>query len=274
MAPTLEIFTIVLNGMPFIKEHLPIFSRLKAPWRWHIVEGVALPEKCTGWCQPALPADHNNWRSNDGTSEYLDSVASKNVLIYRAPGPWHGKLDMCNAPLVNISKGAVLHEIDVDEFWTPEQLETIYWLFTSQGAGRGWYYCDYYLGPDIHVTNRARPGNATDHAWIRTHRYAGQPWQAHEPPAIPFEGREAKHDETYGHFLEFKHFAYATEAQVRFKENYYRYANAVAQWRALQANTQWPVNPGYFLHWVHPQFGAIADKTDHFEKAISQIQNT
>lgn len=272
MKPTLEIFTIVLNGMPFIKEHLPIFNKLTIPWRWHVVEGVALPEKCTGWCRPALPTDHNNWRSNDGTSEYLDAIASDKVIVYRTPGPWHGKLDMCNVPLANISNGAVLHEIDVDEFWSSDQLHRVYELFANQGAGRGWYYCDYYLGPDVHVANRARPGNATDHAWIRTHRYAGSPWQAHEPPAIHFDGREAKHEETEKLGLEFKHFAYCTEAQLRFKENYYGYVDAVSQWKAFQ-NTTWPTNPGYFLRWVNPYFNAVADKTVHFEQVIHQIQN-
>ena len=267
----LEVLTIVLNGMPFIQEHLPIFSRLNVPWRWHIVEGVALPEKCTGWCQPAQPDDHRNWLSKDGTTEYLDSIKSEQVVVYRNPGPWHGKLDMCNAPLVNIAKDAVIHEVDVDEFWSHTQLEVIHDLFTAQSAGRGWYYCDYYLGPDLHVTNyRHYPAHHQGTTWIRTHRYNGQPWQAHEPPTMPFTGHELFNDQTEKLGLVFKHFAYSTPEQLRFKENYYRRPGSLGAWYALQANTRWPTRPGNFLNWVGPT--AVVDKTDHYSTVIKRLQ--
>ena len=38
----LTIFTIVLNGMPYIKRHMDEFTKLKIPWQWRIVEGVSL----------------------------------------------------------------------------------------------------------------------------------------------------------------------------------------------------------------------------------------
>lgn len=267
----LEIFTIVLNGMPFITEQLPIFSRLNVPWRWHVVEGVALPEKCTGWCQPVLPSDHKNWRSNDGTTEYLDSLKYENVFVYRTTGPWHGKLDMCNAPLINIRKGAVIHEVDVDEFWSREQLETIYHLFTLGDAGRGWYYSDCYYGPDIHVLDTEAYGERVGHSWIRTHRYTGAPWQAHEPPTIPFEGRDMKRVDTAKHGLIFKHFGYALEAQARFKENYYRQANNVDYWQRLQANTAWPAQLSqFFPYW--PGQNATLGKANLYTNVIKHLQ--
>ena len=40
-------FTIVLDGMPFITHHLPVFNRLSFDWEWRIVEGVELPDNCT-----------------------------------------------------------------------------------------------------------------------------------------------------------------------------------------------------------------------------------
>lgn len=269
----LEIFTIVLNGMPFIKEHLPIFNRLNIPWRWHIVEGVALPEKCTGWCQPVLPTDHNNWRSNDGTTEYLDSIKGDNVIVYRTDGPWHGKLDMCNAPLANIAPGAVLHELDVDEFWSHTQLETVHNLFTNYGAGKGWYYSDCYYGPDIHVVNTESYGDSIGHSWIRTHRYIGLPWQAHEPPSIPYEGRVLSRPEMASHGLIFAHFGYALEEQARFKENYYRQANNLFYWQRLQANTQWPIQlDRCFPYW--PGQHATLNKTEDYRAVIKRLQTT
>jgi len=45
----LTIFTIVLNGMPYIQRHLAEFQKLKIPWEWKIVEGVAEPLGCTRW---------------------------------------------------------------------------------------------------------------------------------------------------------------------------------------------------------------------------------
>jgi hypothetical protein len=273
----LDIFTIVLNGMPYIREHLPVFSRLRIPWRWHIVEGVAKPVGCGRWNSPVRPTDHQAWLSNDGTTEYLNSIQCDQVRLYRPPvAAWEGKLEMVNAPLTVpwccITPGSVLHEMDVDEFWTTRQLETIHELFTTGGAGRGWYWCDYYLGPTVHMANRSQPGNEPGHAWVRTHRYTGQPWTAHEPPVIPFEGREAKHAETESLGLVFKHFAYVTEAQIQFKENYYRYSGLVAQWKALQANTNWPVNPAAFLRHVQHCWGGLAEPTEHYLDAIKKVQ--
>ena len=265
--------TIVLNGMPFIKEHKAIFEQLKVPWRWHIVEGVALPLKCTGWCQHVLLTDHKNWLSNDGTTEYLDSITCDQIRVYRqaTPKPWAGKLDMCNAPLASICAGSVLHELDVDEFWSAPQLEKIHALFTEQNGGRGWYYCDYYLGPDIcMVDNKVYPAAQLGAIWVRTHRYAGQPWLAHEPPTMAFQGREVAHAETESLGLVFKHFAYCTPEQLRFKENYYRRPGALAAWNALQANSQWPAYPGLYLRWVGPN--AVVNKTEHYADTIRRLQ--
>jgi hypothetical protein len=267
----LEIFTIVLNGMPFIKEHLAIFSRLGIPWRWHVVEGVASPTKDTAWCQPVLDSDHHNWLSVDGTSEYLDSIASDKVRVYRRVGPWPGKVEMCNAPLRFIPAGSILHEMDVDEFWSHRQLEAVHALF-EQGAGRATYDCDYYLGPDVHVITRTMPANGLDFVWRRTHRITGKPWQAHEPPVIEFQGRDVGWQELNALGLVFKHFSYSTEAQVRFKENYYRCAGALDQWRCLQMNGMWPINPGQYLGWVNPLHGALVDKTEHFKSVIHRMQ--
>ena len=59
----LTIFTIVLNGKPFIDKQLPIFQQLTVPWRWHIVEGVSRPQECTSWCAEVQDRWHKNWLS-------------------------------------------------------------------------------------------------------------------------------------------------------------------------------------------------------------------
>lgn len=271
----LEIFTIVLNGMPFVKEHLAIFNKLKVPWRWHIVEGVASPIKDTNWCTSVLASDHSNWLSNDGTTEYLDSIASNQVLVYRkpAPAPWNGKVEMCNAILPNISQGAVLHEVDVDEFWTAEQLETIYDLAANYDYGRCWYYCDFYLGPDIHLTQLENGFTPTDYTWIRTHKYAGEPWMAHEPPVIKYIGRDLKHAQSVGcgkSGLVFKHFGYSVPAQIKFKENYYQRPGLMEAWLRMQSNKVWPSDACSFFNWA--RYPAKIDRTEPYTDVIKRYQ--
>lgn len=267
----LHIFTIVLNGMPFIREHKAIFDRLSIPWTWHVVEGVANPVHCTCWCAKVRDSDHRKWLSNDGTTEYLDSIAGEQVKVYRNNGkPWEGKMRMCNAPLVNIPVGSVLHEQDVDEFWTHRQLETIYKLFTEGGAGRAWYWCDYYLGPNLHMINREHPGNNPNEAWIRTWKRAAGEWSRHEPPSLPCRGREVKHAETEAMGLVFKHFAYTTEAQLRFKEHYYRYGGALSSWRNFQSNQTWPACPGDYFGWMGK--AGLVDHTEDMMATIRKMQ--
>lgn len=107
----LHVFTIVLNGFPFIRHHIEVFRRLKGPWHWHIVEGVAELVHDTAWSVELggrVDASlHQQGRSHDGTSGYLDQLAAAfpdNITIYRKPlGKfWNGKLEMVNAPLSNI----------------------------------------------------------------------------------------------------------------------------------------------------------------------------
>ncbi len=40
MATPIRFFTIVLNGMPFLRYHLPMLQKLTIPWEWHIAEGI------------------------------------------------------------------------------------------------------------------------------------------------------------------------------------------------------------------------------------------
>ena len=59
-----------------------------------------------------------------------------------------------------------------------------------------------------------------------------------------------RHAETEASDLVFQHFAYATEAQLAFKEVYYGYLWAVNQWRQLQAQIDFPVRLADYFNWV------------------------
>lgn len=274
----IHFFTIVLNGRPFIERHVEQFRRIGGPWHWHVVEGVSDLVHDTAWSVARggrVPHDlHRAGRSIDGTSEYLDRLAAEfpdNVTVYRKPPGrfWDGKIEMVNAPLANIHEPCLLWQVDADEMWTAEQAESVRRMFAERpDATAAFYLCHYFVGPDKVITSTNTYGNHTDYEWIRTWRFTpGCRWQAHEPPRLmkPTEDgwrdlaaiRPIMHDETVARGLVFQHFAYATETQLRFKESYYGYADAVAQWRRLQEAEAFPVLLRDYFGWVRD--GATVD---------------
>lgn len=264
-------FTIVLNGSPFIQRHIEQFRRIDGPWHWHIVEGVSELTHDTAWSLKRggrIPHDlHRAGRSTDGTSEYLDRLAAEfpdNVTVYRKPPGcfWDGKIEMVNAPLANIHEPCLLWQVDADEMWTTEQVHASRRMFAEHPlAGSAYYLCHYFVGPDRVITSHNTYGNHVAYEWIRTWRFTpGCRWKAHEPPQLlkPTEQgwcdlakvRPIMHDETVARGLVFQHYAYATEAQLRFKESYYGYADAVEQWRRLQRADSFPVMLRDYFAWV------------------------
>jgi glycosyltransferase involved in cell wall biosynthesis len=99
---------------------------------------------------------------------------------------------------------------------------------------------------------------------LRTWRYRPRDrWRAHEPPILVRRSRGRwidlgkqhpfLHDETEDAGAVFQHFAYATEAQVRFKETYYGYSGALEKWSKLREavrTSRGPVRLGDYLPWV------------------------
>jgi glycosyltransferase involved in cell wall biosynthesis len=255
----IHFFTIVLNGEPFIRYHADVFQRLTVPWHWHVVEGVAALTHDTAWSVAGgghiAASVHDQGRSNDGTSAYLDEVAGRfpeNVTIYRKPlGEfWDGKREMVNAPLPNITEPCLLWQVDNDELWTVEQILSVHDLFTRNPTRTAAYYwCWYYVGPEKIISTRYNYAQNPQQEWLRTWRYRpGAVWAAHEPPIlVAGEDDAAKRidiakvnpftqDETEQAGAVFHHFAYATEQQLSFKELYYGYKDARAQWLALQSH--------------------------------------
>lgn len=244
----IHFFTIVLDGMPWITHHLPIFNSLPdlVEWDWTIVQGVAAPVKDTSWCK------HIGARlSMDGTSEYLASIGNHpRVRVHSKPIWVGGKVSMCNLALQTMNDSGLLWEIDSDELWTMDQIvhvnsimEKPYWDFCR-------FRCRYFVGHNIVVDHI--PGTWTNNAsmWDRVWRFSpGMQFKTHEPPELVNQGKRmflGWEEEA----LWFQHYAYATEEQVRFKEKYYGYAGAVEGWKRLQKNTVWPVRLTYFFSWV------------------------
>jgi|GEM_PF-1020220 len=262
-----HLFTIVLNGEPFIRHHIEAFEKLTIPWHWHIVEGVADLVKDTAWSVPlggvVSNELHRNGLSNDGTTEYLDQLVARyptNVSLYRKPPgqTWSGKVEMCNAPLKNISGPCLLWQVDSDELWTHDQVERMRQLFIDNPEKTGAYtHCHYFVGPRKYVSDinswATRPLD-----WPRVWRFIpGMTWTSHEPATLTDSGgrdvlkiNPISRDQTLPHQLSFQHFSYATEKQVRFKEIYYGYKDGVSQWKELQ-KVSGKANPKQFLPWAH-----------------------
>lgn len=241
------LFTIVLDGMPYITWHLPMLNRLRLDWKWHIMEGVAENKHCTSWCKKIEPR-----LSNDGTKEYLDSISGHKRVVVHRKELWDGKIEMVNAPMDHITEKTLVIQVDVDEVWTAGQIEMIHQLMSANPKkNSAMFTCRYFFGPNILVTGKGYYGNRNGE-WMRAfvmqpgHRFA-----KHEPPVLQgVEMDPIQNSVTENHGLIFDHYAYAQRSQVAFKETYYGYNGAVEQWENLQRNTTWPVKLGRFLEWV------------------------
>src|SRR5437868_11428633 len=140
----LVVFTIVLDGEPFIEHHLPSVQELTIPWDWIVVEGAAGNTADTALCQPQEPR-----LSQDGTHEYL-SLLHGTIHHIWSEDLWPNKTYMCNAALACISEPCVLMQIDADEIWTAEQLEKIVGLFEENDRLESIKFaCRYFVGPDL-----------------------------------------------------------------------------------------------------------------------------
>ncbi len=268
----IHFFTIVLNGQPFIQYHLNILQQLPFKWHWHIIEGVADLKHDTAWSLEnggtIVDEFHNQGLSKDGTSEYLDEISQlypKNITIYRKPQGvfWDGKIEMVNAPLPNIKEECLLWQIDVDELWTIEQICTTRKLFLQHPEKTAaFYWCWYFVGENLIISTRNCYAEYPQAQWLRTWKFTpGDDWESHEPPNLVRKIAEDNiinvglinpflHDENEKNGLVFQHFAYILPSQLRFKELYYGYQNAVNQWQNLQQTQSFPVLLRNYFAWV------------------------
>ncbi|MBV5340875.1 MAG: glycosyltransferase [Deltaproteobacteria bacterium] len=268
----IHFFTIVLNGMPFIKYHIDILKQLPFRWHWHIVEGVADLVHDTSWSKQLgghIPDEyHRNGLSIDGTTEYLDQLKllfPDQISIYRKPKGcfWEGKLEMVAAPVSTIHEECLLWQIDVDEYWTSEQIISARKLFVQNPEKTAaFYWCHFFVGRNLVVNSRNCYSQNPAMEWLRTWRYTpGCQWIAHEPPRLHRPLQQGSsidlaavnpflHGETEIHGLVFQHFAYVLPEQLRFKESYYGYSGALSHWLRLQEQNNFPVYLRDYFPWV------------------------
>jgi glycosyltransferase involved in cell wall biosynthesis len=258
-------FTIVLNGMPFLEMQLVNFSSMNVDWRWHIVEGLAELRHDTAWslqnggyCPDRF---HKHGLSVDGTTEFLDEMARAHpgrVSLYRKQGPWDGKTEMCNAPLDSMPSEALLWQVDVDEFWSPQTIEEVHRCFLNNSQIQAAKFaCRFFVSPDCVLDNIGFYGNNPACEWRRVWRFKpGDHWVTHEPPVLArnhvdlFDVKHLSMHETRANGWIFDHLAYVSENQVAFKQDYYGYQGAVEGWKKLRQSPEDEIIPGLYLPWI------------------------
>lgn len=233
--------SICLDEIEWLPHHLAQFEKLSCPWKWIVVEGVSEPVGDTHWVN-RIPSRV----SEDGSHEWLKEHAAKlpSKIIHLHSPSWPGKVAMLNAALEHCQQPGLVHQLDLDELWSTAQIDTVIREFKQhpeKNCAR--YWCRYFVGRDITITNRNCYGNRYAE-WLRTWRYfPGMRWAGHEPPKM---SPMVEHCFTREHMEKlgcvFDHMAYVSERKVEFKSRFYGvgYEGLLAQWQALQRNTEWP----------------------------------
>ena len=230
-------FTIILNGLHHLKHNNFGKRMLEMFDYWIIVDGAAGNQGTSAWCKKMLCRYHNKGDSNDGTLDYLldlymSSSNNEKMIITLANGePWPSKDVMVRSAVTKasvVASNAFLWQIDVDEQWTPFQLQRAEDELVEADKDTGMFLCDFYVGQDILA--RGDWGEGKVYPYRRLWRWKGQQFESHIPPKL--EGGNGKEVLLSQRF---KHYAYYFEQDVEFKSNYYTgYNNILKNWKKLQ----------------------------------------
>lgn len=230
-------FTIILNGLRHLKHNDYYNTLLNSLDLWVIAEGVAQNKGSTSWCNTPTTTYHNNFLSNDGTTEFIDELAREypNLKIVRSnTGYWNSKDDQVNAAINEIKKHTTsgkLWQIDIDEQWALEQFIQAEQELDSNNGKTGCFICNYYVGKNQIAIGEWGEGRVDPYR--RLWNWEGEDFLTHEPPKLI--GKNGP-----GLLLtpKFNHYAYYFEEDVKFKEMYYGgYAGLYQRWLYIQQNT-------------------------------------
>jgi hypothetical protein len=246
-------FTIVLNGMPYLEWQYKIIPKVFD--NWYIIEGATRPTKDTSWCKSVPDKYFDSHKlSVDGTSEFLDHIKCDKIHVIRNNSDfWNGKVDMCNSFMDKIATPSILMEFDVDEIWTVDNLNNLlsYSEEKFNDVDGFMLKCNYFVGPGLYISNEGFYGNPWDQWSRHWHIKEKTHWLSHEPPRVKglnyFLNRKITQEKGWV----FDHYAYYLENQVKFKEDFYGYTDALSHWKRLQINKKFPCLLRDFLPWVH-----------------------
>ena len=227
-------FTILLNGLEHL-QHNDYYNALSSYVDlWIIIEGVALPGGSTSWCNTITSDFHNNYLSNDGTTEFLDTNLKSNVSVIRLKNtPWQSKDQQVNAGINLIKEKyteGFLWQVDIDEQWDKESMESAEQALLKHNGKTGCFTCNYFVGKNQQVFGEW--GENTTEPYRRLWHWKGENFKTHEPPTL--EGKNGP-----GLLLphRFNHYSYFFEKDVTFKEKFYGgYDGLLQRWKKIQNN--------------------------------------
>lgn len=277
----INFFSIVLNGIPYVPIQYQNLCKLDVPWHWHIIEGVAALAHCGSWgdMRKRFIPDwcHKEYLSIDGTKEYLDNINDDRLTVYRINRLWDGKVEMVNVFLPKIQE-SLLWELDIDEFYSKDQIEGVYRLFNEKDSLESclwWTY--FFVGPRLICLGENCWSNQNDE-WRRIWKFRpGMYFSRHEPPIL-MENERIVGEKSYNqqfmglNFGKWQHFAYATEPQIRFKRDYYGAGEDYYQgWLRMQQKPNY-----YFPCKMHFAMGIggdspMVDHLDHYPEIVPLV---
>lgn len=239
-------FTIIYNGKHHLLHNDWMNQLPKMLDYWVIIEGAAHPGGSTSWCN-----DLENNSSTDGTIELIEELeyyTNNVVTVTNRPQGWSSKDKMVNAAITLINnalegtsvKKKYLWQLDIDEQWTIEDMQSAESELDKLDADCGCFHANHFVGKNIVARGTWGEGNdpkePLKNAYRRLWRWNGQEFNSHEPPAL--EG---------GNGVElllpqrFDHYSYYFNEDILFKAKYYKgYENLYEKWLSLHEETVFP----------------------------------
>lgn len=262
-------FTIAFNALHHLQRNGYAEQLIDMLDYWVVVEGLALPGGSTAWCRQVGQNWHDGGASRDGTRDFLEALHKAHPKRMRAvlsDRPWASKDEMVNRALVESRSmfgaraqqaGGFLWQIDADEQWTAEDMESAEEALFEAEGDTGMFLADYYVGRDMSdpsvdplpmLVARGEWGEGKKLPYRRLWWWKGQDFESHEPPTLKGgNGKEALLPQR------FKHYAYMHAQDVVFKEDYYSgHEGLFERWTALQTETkEWPQPASKLIsgHW-------------------------
>jgi hypothetical protein len=242
-------FTIVFNGEKHLTHNNFIGKMADALDLWVIVEGIALPGGSTNWCGniDKIPKNEKTWLSADKTTKLLDKALATydNIEVIRPEKQcWDSKDDMVNAACGILrayycGRQTFLWEVDVDEQWNKPDMAAAEAELIKNKAKTGCFYSNYFVGKNIVSDGLWGEGRSDRQPLLNAYRrlwlWKGERFSAHEPPTLcTGNAPEVLLSQR------FNHYAYYFDADVKFKELYYKYDGLYDKWLALQSAQTFP----------------------------------
>lgn len=229
-------FTILLNGMEHLMHNNYYAKMIEMFDFWVIVEGVAKNNGSTSWCKLLPDTFHNDFLSNDGTTEFIDVLSrqhSKVIVVRSGNGYWDSKDDQVNAAIKQIrqiTNSCYLWEVDIDEQWTEEQLDQAEKELMNNNGKTGCFYCKCYVGEN--QVAMGDWGEGKTEPYRRLWYWEGEDFLTHEPPKL-----NGNNNPRLLLTPRFNHYSYFFEKDIRFKEAYYTgYQGLYGRWVQIQSN--------------------------------------